>query len=211
MRMLMIVAAIALSGCATAVNESLDRRGVDSAAMLAQRVSELQTAAGKAEAAFKASGVALAGVDGLDGVALARQLDSARLAGQDASIAAQDVRLTSDSARAAVDRHFRTADAELALMPDNATKDEAIASLEAASVAANSLFGALDAAALRISPALKIYDDEVTMLRRNATSGVYAASRASQRASVVAAADGAAAALGAVDTRAEVLISTIKN
>jgi len=188
MRFALFAAALALCGCATAVNESLDRRGVDSRSLLAERLGDVRGDAARADAAFSTAAGALSAIDGLDGAALARRLDQAAAAGQDAALAAQDLRLSVSTANAAAGRYFRKRDEEISLMKTSAEN------LAAAQAELNALHGAdakfnatFDATRLRLSAALSLYDAETKALRRNATSRIAAEARASERAATLAA------------------------
>ena len=210
MRMLMIAAALALAGCASAVYDSLDRRGVDSAGVLAQRTSALRTDLLDAEASLAKAADALAAIEGLDGAALAGQLDIARGAGQSAALAAQDMRLSADSMKAASARYFADAERDLSLMkPDDPAFRAAADRLDATIAAHRAFLSPIDAASLRLSPALSLYDAEVTALRKAPTSGVAAASRAASRASAITAARDAAQSLRAAADAAERFLETL--
>lgn len=210
MRMLIFAAALVLAGCATAVSDSLDRRGVDAKAMLIERVTTARANAATAGDAAAKAGAALGAIAGLDGPQLARALDAARAAGQDAALAAQDFRLSVDTVKTAGERYFREKEEELSLMK---TSEEALraaqSELAAIDDAHRAFLGAADAANLRLSPALSLHDAEVTTLRRNATSGVAAQSRAATRAAAIRASaeaqDSLAAAAKAADRYLEAL------
>lgn len=211
MRMLMIAASLALAGCATAVNDSLDRRGVDARTLLIERVTETREDAGRASGAFDKAGDALGAIAGLDGAALARQLDQARAAGQNAALAAQDFRLSVDTVKAAGERYFRKAEEELSLMKTSEENFRAAeAALNAAEDAHRDYVSAVDAAKLRLSPALSLYDAEVTALRRNATSRIAAESRAAERAATIAASKDASAGLVAAAAAADRYLGALK-
>jgi hypothetical protein len=204
MRILMIAAALALSGCATAVNDSLDRRGVDAKTIFTERVAATRNDAARAQSAFSAAAAELQKVGGLDGAALSRQLDQARAAGQDAALSAQDLRLSIDTAKAAGSRLIQKKEEELALMKTSEeTLRAARADLDALKVGNRTYLGAFDAAKLRLSPALSLYDAEVTALRRNATSRIAAEARAGERASAIEASNDAAQSLGAAVVEAD--------
>ena len=83
------------------------------------------------------------------------------------------------------------------------------AELSAIDAAHRAFISAADAAKLRLSPALSLYDAEVTALRRNATSRLFADSRAGERASAIAASteaqDGLTAATAAANRYLEAL------
>lgn len=211
MRMLMISAMIALSGCATAVNDSLDRRGLDARTLLAERVTTARDDATKAGSAFGKAAEALSAIEGLDGAALARGLDQARAAGQDAALAAQDMRLSADTAQAAAARFFQKKDEELALMK---TSEESLRAAEAELASLDkshrAFAAAFNAAKWRLSPALSLYDAEVTALRKNATSRIAADARAGERASAVKAANEAGAALAAAAKEADRYLEALK-
>ncbi len=211
MRILMIAAALALSGCATAVNDSLDRRGVDAKTIFAERVTDTRNDAVRAQSAFTKAAMELQRINGLDGAALSRQLDQARAAGQDAAIAAQDLRLSLDTAKAAGGRFFQRREEELALMKTSEENLRAAEAQLAALKADNRAYqSAFDAAKLRLSPALSLYDAEVTALRRNATSRIAAEARASERASAIAASNDAAQSLGAAASEADRFLNALR-
>ena len=211
MRMLLVAAALALAGCATAVNDSLDRRGVDAQTMLAERVTTTRADALEASAQIRNAGAALGAIAELDGAALARQLDQARAAGQDAALAAQDFRLSVDTVKAAGERYFRQAEEELSLMKTGEEEIKAAEAKLAAVAGANRDFiAAADAAKLRLSPALSLHDAEVTALRRNATSRIAAEARASERASALRAAESAGDGLAAAAAAADRYLDALK-
>ncbi|HNR77887.1 MAG TPA: hypothetical protein PKM48_12205, partial [Parvularculaceae bacterium] len=81
----------------------------------------------------------------------------------------------------------------------------------AAERSANRAFlSAVEAANLRISPALSLYDAEVTALRKAPTSGAVAAARAQSRASAVRAAREAAQSLNAAGVEADRFLAALK-
>lgn len=204
MRILIISAMLALSGCATAVNDSLDRRGLDARTILAERVTTARDDAAEAGLAFEKAAEALGAIEGLDGPQLARGLDRARAAGQNAALAAQDMRLSADTAQAAASRFFQKKDEELALIK---TSEENLSAAEAELAALDkshrAFAAAFNAAKWRLSPALSLYDAEVTALRKNATSRIAADARTGERASAVKAANDAGAALAAAAKEAD--------
>ena len=211
MRLLIFAASLALSACASAVYDSLDRRGVDSAAILSERTTDLAADISAARAALTKAGSALSAIDGKSGAALARALDQARAAGQDAALGVQDVRLSTDSMKAAGARYFADKERELSLMKigeeDYRAADTRLA---AASDAYRAFASSLDGASLRLSPALSLYDAEITALRKNPTSAVAAAARAATRASAIAATTDAAMSLGAAADKADRLLAALK-
>lgn len=211
MRMLIVAAALALMGCATAVNDSLDRRGVDAQTMLAERVTTTRADALEAGAQIRKAGATLGAIADLDGAALARQLDQARAAGQDAALAAQDFRLSVDTVKAAGERYFREAEEELSLMKTGAEEiNAAEAKLAAVAGAHRDFIATADAAKLRLSPALSLHDAEVTALRRNATSRIAAEARAGERASALRAAESAGDGLAAAASAADRYLDALK-
>lgn len=211
MRMLIFAAALALAGCATAVNDSLDRRGIDARTTLIDRITTARDDAGKAGAAVGNAGAALGAIAGLDGAALSRGLDQARAAGQDAALAAQDFRLSVDTVKAAGERYFREADEEMSLMKTSEdTLRAAQAELTAIKDAHLEFLGAAGAARLRLSPALSLYDAEVTALRRNATSRIAAESRAADRAATIGAVAEAQGGLVAAAAAADRYLDALK-
>lgn len=211
MRMLMIAVMLALSGCATAVNDSLDRRGIDARTLLAERVTTARDDAIEARTAFDKAAEALGAVGGLDGPALARGLDQARAAGQDAALAAQDLRLSVDTAEAAAARFFQQKEEELALMK---TSEENLRAAEAELAVLGkshrAFVAVFNAAKLRLSPALSLYDVEVSALRKNATSRIAAEARAGERASAIKAASEASAGLAAAVKEADRYLEALK-
>lgn len=211
MRMLIISAMLALSGCATAVNDSLDRRGLDARTILAERVTTARDDAIAAGAAFDKAAKALGAVEGLDGPALARQISEARAAGQDAALTAQDLRLSVETAEAAASRFFQKKSEELALMK---TSEENLRAAEAELAALDkshrAFVVAFNAARLRLSPALSLYDAEVTALRRNATSRIAAEAHAGERASAIKAAREAGMGLAAARKEADRYLQALK-
>ncbi|MFZ5618488.1 MAG: DUF2959 family protein, partial [Pseudomonadota bacterium] len=162
MRILTIAAALTLAGCASAVYDSLERRGVDAKAVLIERVMELRADTAAAKSSMDGAKTALAAIDGLEGAALARQIDHARAAGEDAALAAQGVRLSSDSMKTAAGRYFAAREEELSLLK---TSEENLRAAEEELARATGAYRAyvstLDAASLRLSPALSLYDAEV--------------------------------------------------
>ena len=210
MRMLMIAAALLMTGCASAVYDSLDRRGVDSVDVLKERAGTLRAELRDAETSMIKAADALAAVDGLDGAALARRLDLARSEGQSAALAAQDMRLAADSMKAASERYFADKERELSLMkPDDAAYRASADRLAASGVAYRAFLTATDAASLRLSPALSLYDAEVVALRKAPTSGAAVAARASSRASTVTAAREAAQSLNAAGAEGDRFLAAL--
>jgi hypothetical protein len=187
MRILMIAAAVLLSGCASAVYDSLDRRGVDSRAVLAARVDELRADAAGARARFAEAAAALEDVEGRSGPELARRIDVVRGAGERAALAAQDLRLAAESMEAAGGRYFAAREKEIRLRPAGVESSRAAAALAAERRSYEALSATLAAALLRLSPALSLYDREAAALRRDPTSAVAAATHARERAAAVAA------------------------
>lgn len=188
MRNLIIAAALALGGCATGVYDSLERRGIDSGAVFVERLDNTLADMLVASKSLSASSAALAAIDQLDGAALARQSNEVKAAGQDVALAARDLRLSLDSAKAAAARYFRASEDELTLMESNVGgRDAAGNKLAATNAAWRSFEAASDAAALRLSPALSLYNAEASALRRNPSSGLAAASRAKSRAGAISA------------------------
>lgn len=196
MRLLtMTMAMMALGACASAVYDSLDRRGVDAKSVFFTRIGEANADIREAEAALASAAIALAAVDGLDGPALARQIGVARAAGDDAALAAQDLRLSTESTKAAAARYFTAREDEFALQKASgeiAAMQKEVAAVREANAAVVSSVGA---ATLRLSPALSLYEAEVRALRKNPTSGVAAAARAGRRASAIEAVKEAESAL----------------
>lgn len=194
-RTLTIAALLALTGCASAVYDSLERRGVDAKIVLLDRVGEARNDALGAATKIESAAATLAAAKGLEGPALARQIDSARAYTQDAAVAAQDLRLSTDTVGASGARYFREWEEEIALYQTPAEQGAAAAKLKAQADAHKRLGGALSAASLRLSPALAILNDEIAVLRKNPTSGVVVASRAARIDAASAAAAEAAASL----------------
>lgn len=173
---------LALPGCATGVYDSLDRRGVDARSVLAERIAEMRSDAVVARTAVSSAENELAAIDGADGAALAKKIDAARAAGQNAALAAQDLRLSTDSASAASARYFSAREEELAIIKTNEEDLRAAkARLEAGKKAYRTMLDAIDAATFRLSPALSLYDAEMVILKKNPTSGVAARSREAER------------------------------
>ena len=197
MRMMMIAAALALGGCATAVSDSLERRGVGSGAVLVERLDSARTDMTAAANNFAAAEAALDAVGSLDGPLLAQQSSAVRAAGQNAALSAQDLRLSLDSAKSAAVRYFRDQEDELELM--GATDEGYRAASDALSAtrgAWRAYEAATESAALRLSPALSLYEAEASALRRSPTSGLAAAERAQSRANAIAAVKDVRASLG---------------
>lgn len=206
----MFAAGLSLAACATAVADSLDRRGVDAGAMLVERASEARGAALRGQDAFDKAAAALAAIDGLDGAALSRQAGAVRAAGAAAALAAQDVRLATDTMEAASGRYFRAKEDELALMTGEQNRAAAEQALAADAAAHQDFRSTIEAATLRASPALSLYDAEATALRNAPTSGVAAGARASERAAAVAAATEAAKGLGAAVAAGDRFLADLK-
>lgn len=212
MRILTIAAAaLMLAGCASAVYDSLDRRGVDAKTVLIQRVTELRADAAAAKSGMDGARTALAAIDGLEGAALARQIDRARAAGEDAALAAQGVRLSADSMKTAAGRYFAAREEELGLLKTSeANLRAAKEALARATGAYRAYVSTLDAASLRLSPALSLYDAEVTALRKSPTSAAAAAARAGERANALAAALDAGNGLVAATNEADRFLETLE-
>lgn len=211
MRLLIIAAGLALSACASAVYDSLDRRGVDSATILAERASDLRTDIVAAQAALAKAGSALSAIDGKGGAPLARALDQARAAGQEAALGVQDVRLSYDSMKAASARYFADQERDLGLMKTSAENYRAAEKkLSAVKDAYRVAASALDGASLRLSPALSLYDAEITALRKAPTSAVAAEARAPSRTAAIAATSDAAASLEAAADAADRFLAALK-
>jgi hypothetical protein len=205
------LAAFALLGCATAVNDSLDRRGVDRRSVLADRVTAARDDAAQAKTAFDKARSALDAIAGLDGAPLARQLDQARAAGQDAALATQDLRLTIDTAKTAGERYFKNQNEEMALMkPESAAYAAAAADLAAVETAHRAFAASFDAAKLRLSPALSLYDTEITTLRANPTSRNAVDARQKERAATRTAVTDASDSLAAAVAEADRYLETLK-
>ena len=211
MRLLMFAFVLSLCGCATAVNDSLDRRGVDPGALLTKRIDEARNRASQTEKAFAEAVGALAKIDRLEGAELAHQLDLARAAGQNSSVATQELRLSVNSAKEAAARYFKRRSNELALTKSNT---EAAAAMEFTLRIANerhkNFVVAFNAANLRLSPALKLYNSEVAKLRENATSQIAAEARKDERASAINAVDDARDGLAGIVITAEDYREAIK-
>jgi hypothetical protein len=210
LRALMIALMLALSGCASAVYDSLERRGVDAKTVLTDRVADARDDALAAASKLDAAGAALAAAKGLDGPALARQLDLARASAQDAAVAAQDVRLSTDTVGATGARYFREWEEEIKLYQTPAEQDAAGAKLKSQGEAFGKLGGALRAANLRLSPALTLLNQEVGVLRENPTRGLVVTSRSAQIEAAGAAAQDAASALRAAGTEADRFLAALQ-
>ena len=195
MRRRFVFAALALlaSGCASAVYDSLDRRGVDAKTILADRVADARDDALAAAAKVDAAAAALSAAKSLDGPELARQLSAALGASQDAAVAAQDLRLSTNAAGASGARYFEVWEQEIGLLDSATERDAESSRLKAQADAHRKLGAALNAASLRLSPALSLINEEVATLRKSPTSGVAARSRAG-RIDAASAASGEAAA-----------------
>lgn len=212
MRILTIAALLlAITGCATAVYDSLDRRGVDARSILVERVADLRADAAAAKTALANAETALAGIDGADGVALSRKIDAARAAGQGAALAAQDLRLSAGSVKAASARYFGAREEELNLMKTSEEDVRAAETqLDASKDAYKKMLDAVDAANFRLSPALSLYDAEMTALKKSPTSGVAAVARESERAAARQAAREAAISLDAAVAGADRFAQSLK-
>jgi hypothetical protein len=208
-RTLTIAAMLALSGCASAVYDSLERRGVDAKSVLADRVGDARDGALAAATKIEAAAGALAAAKGLEGPALARQIDLARAGAQDAAVAAQDLRLSTDTVGASGARYFKEWEEEIGLYQTKAEQDAAAAKLKGQAEAHQKLGAALSAASLRLSPALTILNDEVAVLRKNPTSGVVVASRAARIDAAGASAAEAAASLRSAGAEADRFLAAL--
>ncbi len=182
MRVIMLSMLLALSACASNVYDSLDRRGIDSADIFAQRVSELNLRLGTTRTEMEKAGAAMAAINGQDGAALSRSLTIARAAYQDALAASENMRLASDSMSAAASRYFSDRERDISLLPEGGESARAAqAQLQSVGAAYNTYLSHLKSARVRLSPAITVYGAEVETLRRSPTSGAVAASRASSR------------------------------
>jgi hypothetical protein len=202
--------ALAITGCATAVYDSLERRGVDAKSILVERVTDVRADALAADKALGAAIAALNRLDGLEGPALARQIDAARAAGNEAAVKARDLRLSTSSAGAAGARYLREWEEEIGLYPTQGERDAAAARLAADRNRHRALVAALETSNLRLSPALSLYAAEVDALRRNATSGVVAASRKENRDAAARAGADASAGLKAAINAADGLLAALQ-
>jgi hypothetical protein len=211
MRRLFLVTALALlaAGCASAVYDSLDRRGVDAKTILADRVADARDDAVAAATKVEAAAAALSAAKGLDGPDLARQLSAALGASQDAAVAAQDLRLSTGAAGASGARYFEAWEKEITLLDSATERDSAAGRLKAQADAHRKLGAALNAASLRLSPALTLLNDEVTALRKSPTSGVAARSRAGRIDAAAAASGDAAAGLREAAAEAERFLAAL--
>ncbi|MFN0024393.1 MAG: DUF2959 family protein [Parvularculaceae bacterium] len=202
--------ALAAAGCASAVYDSLERRGVDAKTVLIERVTDAGEDASAAADAIDAAGNALAGARGLDGPGLSRQIGSARASAQGAALAAQDLRLSADTAKAAGARYFREWEEEIGLYETPTEREAATARLKAQSSAHRSFLGAIDSAGLALSPALTLITDEIDVLRKNPTSGVVVASRAARIDAARRAATDASAKLRSAAAEAGGFLAAVK-
>ena len=211
MRRHILLAALALmaAGCASAVYDSLDRRGVDARTVLADRVADARDDALSAAGKVEAAAAALSAAKSLDGPDLARQLSNALGAAQDAAVAAQDLRLSTNSAGASGARYFEAWEREIGLLETATERDAAAGRLKAQAEAHRKLGAALNAASLRLSPALTLLNDEVTALRKSPTSGVAARSRAGRIDAAAAASGEAAAGLREAAAEADRFLATL--
>jgi len=212
MRRRLFLAALMMvsAGCASAVYDSLERRGVDAKAVLEGRVRDAREDALAAAAKIDAAAMALGAATSLDGPALARQVDAARAGAQDAAVAAQEVRLSADTVGASGARFFREWEEEIALYETAAEREAAATRLKAQGEAHKRLVGALGAANLRLSPALSLLNEEVAALRKNPTSGVVAKSRAGRIDAAAKAAGDASAALRDAAAEADRFLAKLK-
>lgn len=210
-RTLTIAAMLALTGCASAVYDSLERRGIDARSVLTERVADARGDALAAAAKIEFAAAALTAVKGLDGPALARKLDAARGSAQDAAVAAQDVRLSADTVGASGARYFRGWEEEIGLYQTPGEQEAAAAKLKSQAEAHKRLGGAFSAANLRLSPALTLLNDEIAVLRENPTSGVVAASRSARIDAAASASAEAAAALRAAGGEADRFLTVLNS
>lgn len=209
MRLTFLAAAVlSLSSCATAVYDSLDRRGVDAAQILDARISAVRDDATAAIQSLNTERNAIAAIGGLDGAPLARHLDKAKAAHGDASIAAQSYRLTIDNARLAGDRYLNAKTEEIRYL-DASEISAARDALNSAMAVLGNFHSAATAARLAISPALTVSNQEISLLRQHSTSGAFAASRTTERQTAINALSNATDMLEKTRTAAnEVLAST---
>lgn len=210
-RILSIAAMLAAAGCASAVYDSLERRGIDARSVLQSRVVEAQTDASAAAAGIEAAVSALVATRGLEGAPLARQIDAARANAQAAAVAAQDVRLSTETAGAAGARYFREWEEEIGLYETEAERAAAAARLDSQAKALADLSASLRAAGLRLSPALVLVNDEIAVLRKNPTSGVVVTSRAARIDAAARAAAEAAVSLRAAASEADRFLAALKS
>jgi hypothetical protein len=178
LRALIFAAAVTLAGCASAVYDSLERRGIDAKTVLADHVRDARNDAATAAGAIEAAAAALSAVRGLEGPALARQIGAADAGAQDAAIAAQGLRLSADTVGASGARYFREQEEKISLYPTAAEQEGAAATLKTQAAQHKKIATALKAAGLRLSPALSLITGEIGVLRKDATSGVVVRSRA---------------------------------
>lgn len=178
LRALTIAAALALTGCASAVYDSLERRGVDARAVLIDRVGDARDDAVLTATRLEAAARELSDAKTLEGPMLARQLDMARASAQDAAVAAQDLRLSGESMSASGARYLREWEEEIALYQTPDEKEAAAAKLKAQAEALDQLSVLFSTANLSVSPALTLLNEEIAELRKNPTSGVVVTSRA---------------------------------
>ncbi len=209
LRTLMIAVMLILTGCASAVYDSLERRGVDAKTVLIGRVGDAREDALGAAAKVEIAAAALKAAKGLEGPALARQIDTARAGAQDAAVAAQALRLSADTVGASGARYFEEWEEEISLYQTPEEQDAAAAKLKAQAEAHRRLGGALGAASLRLSPALTILNDEIDVLRKNPTSGVVVASRAARIDAAGAAAAEASASLRGAGAEADRFLAAL--
>ncbi|MDZ7628526.1 MAG: DUF2959 family protein [Parvularculaceae bacterium] len=208
-RTLTITAMLALTGCASAVYDSLERRGVDAKIILSDRVEDARDDAAAAATKIEAAAGALAAAKGFEGPALARQIGMARANAQDAAVAAQDLRLSTDTVGASGERYFQEWEEEIGLYQTPTEREAAAARLKSQAEAHRKLGGALSAASLRLSPALTILNDEIAILRKNPTSGVVAASRAARIDAASKASAEAAASLRSAGAEADRFLTAL--
>lgn len=211
MRRHFLVTALALlaAGCASAVYDSLDRRGVDAKAILADRVADAQGDARAAAGKVEAAAAALSAAKSLDGPDLARQLSAALGASQDAAVAAQDLRLSTGAAGESGARYFEAWEEEIGLLESATERDAALGRLKAQADAHRKLGAALNGAILRLSPALSLLNEEAATLRKTPTSGVAARSRAGRIDAAAASSGEAAAALREAAAEAERFLAVL--
>ncbi|MEZ5920466.1 MAG: DUF2959 family protein [Parvularculaceae bacterium] len=202
-------AALALSSCATAVYDSLDRRGVDATDILKERITSVRDNAAAAKTSLTSARGALAKIKGLDGPALANQLDRAKAAGQDASTAAQQFRLSLDSARAAGTRYLSEKNEDLKFLDDTALQAARV-ELNNALKEQGAFFSAATGASLRLSPALTLYANEISKLRTHPTSSAFAAARTNEIDTAVSSVSDALTSLNAVTSSANAAIAATK-
>lgn len=189
MRRTIIAAALLVAaGCATAVSDSLERRGVSTRDVAMQRLDAVADAAENSASSLRRADSELIAVAGLDGSALANQIGKAGAACDGAAHAAQNLRIEMRTARDAGARWFTSWNADLAYQSTEARRREE-AALDAAKARHLRLMADFDLAAAATDGAVAKCADETDFLKKNPSKLAASAHRGAREAFSAAAAD----------------------